>query len=64
MIVKWTKRICLCVTAGVILYDIPVAIWGPSGSTVSEVVRNWAYYQPIWPFAWGVVLGHWFWSKK
>lgn len=46
------------------LYDIVAAIYGGDGSTISEVIRNAAYKAPIVPFVFGVLCGHWFFSKQ
>ena len=64
MMLKITKALCFFVTAGLIIYDVADLILAKDSSTISEVLRAWAYYTPIYPFAWGVVMGHIFWSKK
>jgi hypothetical protein len=45
-------------------YDVVAAIYGGTGSTISEVITSWSYGTPLLPFAFGVVCGHWFWHGK
>jgi hypothetical protein len=59
-----TTAIILVIVAGLlIVWDIYLAAAPPTGDTISEVIRDFAYRHPIIPFAIGVLIGHWFWGK-
>ena len=45
-----------------VLYDIVVATDRVSGNTLSERIRDAAWRMPFYPFAAGVLCGHWFWN--
>lgn len=44
-------------------WDIFVAARPPEGDTISEIIRQSAFRHPIIPFAFGVLIGHFFWSN-
>lgn len=44
-------------------WDIFVAVKPPSGDTISEIIRQTAGKHPIIPFAFGVLIGHFFWTS-
>lgn len=48
-------------------WDIYVAIEtasAPHGDTESEVIRDFSWSHPFFPFAVGVLMGHFFWTRK
>jgi hypothetical protein len=47
-----------------IIYDIAIAYFYGSGPTISRVIHDWAYGNPVVAFALGVLCGHFFWSQK
>lgn len=55
------KYIILAVTAALIIWDIVLAIRPPAEDTISEVIRKHAHKYPLIPFAFGVIMGHWWW---
>lgn len=55
------KYIILAITAGLIVWDIVLAIRPPAEDTISEVIRKFAHKHPLIPFAFGVIMGHLFW---
>ena len=44
-----------------VVFDLYMAANNVPGDTISEVVRSWAARHPVIPFAFGVVMGHFFW---
>lgn len=46
-----------------IAWDIYAYFFG-TDSTLSVVVTDWSHYTPMWPFLFGVLMGHWFWPAK
>ena len=56
-----TKVFLLCVTLLVILYDV-VAIWfGGRDASVSVVVKDFIFANPIVAVAVGILIGHLLW---
>lgn len=56
-----TSYIILGATALLIAYDVYVAVNDTRGDTISELVTKHSLKRPIIPFAFGVIIGHWFW---
>ena len=56
-----TEIVILVTTFLVIGYDIYAAA-DREQKTISRVMLEAARRYPIVPFAWGVLMGHWFWS--
>jgi hypothetical protein len=50
--------------AGAVAYDVAVAYLYGSQPTISRIVHDWAYGNPVVAFALGVLCGHLFWSQK
>ncbi len=46
------------------IYDIWVVIEPTPGDTISAVIARVALGNPIVPFAFGVLMGHWFWPMS
>jgi len=47
------------------VYDAYVAFYTPErGDTISEVLGSWAVLLPPVAFIFGVLMGHWFWSRR
>ena len=45
------------------LIDLGLYIWGEN-ATFSVVITDWSYYTPWVPFAFGVLMGHWFFPAR
>jgi len=61
---KITIAIIAIVTVGLIAWDIYVFKTPEVGDTISEILLEWAKRNPIIPFAFGVLMGHLFWSQR
>jgi len=46
-----------------IVWDVVAYIYGVN-STFSVVITDWSFYTPWVPFAFGVLMGHWFFPPK
>jgi hypothetical protein len=46
------------------VYDVIVAYLYGSQPTISRVIHDWTYGNPVIAFALGVLCGHLFWSQK
>lgn len=55
-----TKVLLYIVAAVLIAFDIYLASDKTPGNTYSEVIRNWAVINPLLPYAFGVLGGHFF----
>jgi uncharacterized membrane protein YhdT len=60
---KATKWIIGLTILALIIYDV-FAFLGPENSTLSVVITDWSYYTPWVPFAFGVLMGHWFFPAR
>lgn len=60
----WTIWIIIGVTLGLIIWDIYAAITPEDGDTISRVLLEWSENHIFVPFAFGVLMGHWFWPQK
>ena len=49
----------LCALAG--LYEV-LALYQGKGATISEIVWAVSRYHPLVPFAFGLLVGHFFWQ--
>ena len=47
-----------------VLYDIAVAYLYGGQPTISRIIHDWAYGNPVVAFALGVLCGHFFWSQR
>jgi len=59
--VFYTHYILLAATIGLAAFDVWAAMNGRKGDTLTEVLRLLSK-RPIIPFAFGVLMGHLFWS--
>jgi hypothetical protein len=59
--VTLTSYVMLGAAALLIAYDVYVAVNDTSGDTISEIITKHSLRRPIIPFAFGVLIGHWFW---
>jgi hypothetical protein len=59
LIRKYSTRIILIVTFLLIGWDVFAYIVGKN-ATFSVIMTDWSFYSPWIPFAWGVLIGHWF----
>jgi hypothetical protein len=57
---KSTGIVAICITLIIVIFDIVLAVDGHKGNTISEIIRYWSNKILILPFAWGVLMGH-FW---
>ncbi len=55
------KWILLAVTVVLVVFDIWAVTNSVEGDTLSAYVR-WISQHPVVPFAFGVLMGHFFWS--
>lgn len=63
MEVKMLATICLSVGLGILgLYELYALYNRDPGDTISELVWKAAVKRPLLPFAFGLLMGHWFWS--
>jgi hypothetical protein len=53
--------IVITITLGVIIWDLKLATDKVEGNTISEIMTKLAHKHPMVSFAWGVLMGHWFW---
>lgn len=60
----WTIAILIATTLGLIGWDIYVALTPEPGDTISQVVLGFAQNHPVLPFAFGVLMGHFFWPQR
>jgi len=51
------------VTALLLIWDVLAYVFGEN-ATISVVVTDWSYYTPWVPFAFGVLMGHWFFPAR
>jgi hypothetical protein len=61
-VIPVTQIILVAVTFGLIGYDIYVAVKQPN-ATISAVIKEVALKAPMIPFAFGVLVGHFFWPQ-
>jgi hypothetical protein len=57
IILFWTGIICL------LIYEIYAITTSWKGDTISEMIWEISLRKPIIPFAFGFLMGHFFWSK-
>ncbi len=66
---EWTTQaITACVIGSAIVLLVAYDIWARlreknADSTISAVVRDWSFKYPIIAFAFGVLMGHFFWQN-
>ena len=53
--------ICIVVALAA-LAEIACVAFG--GTTISDLITDVSYKLPIVPFAFGLLMGHWFWNRK
>ena len=64
MAIKTISKIMIIVTFIIwIGWDIYAFLFGKD-ATLSVVITDWSYYSPMWPFVWGVLIGHWLWPAR
>jgi len=54
-----TKVVIGSTIVALVGYDIAMVVF-TDRATLSSVITNSGYYSPILPFAFGVLMGHWF----
>jgi hypothetical protein len=59
-----TQILVCAVTAALVGFDIWLASNGVPKDTYSQVIHRWALLTPLIPYAWGVLAGHFFWSRS
>jgi hypothetical protein len=60
---KLTIWILGIVTALLLIWDVLAYAFGEN-ATISVAITDWSYYTPWVPFAFGVLMGHWFFPPK
>jgi len=58
--IRLSKIFMGLVTIAIIAYDIWVAVEPTRGDTISEIMSGLGYNLPIIPYAWGVLMAHFF----
>jgi hypothetical protein len=62
------KQMTICFiivwVAVAVMYDVVVAYFYGTQPTISRIIHDWAYGNPVIAFALGVLCGHLFWSQK
>lgn len=59
-----TTIIIILVVAGLLIYDVfAIAKWGMHES-VSYKIYDWSFKFPLIPFAFGLLMGHFFWPVE
>lgn len=58
-----TKWIILGTIIALIVYDIFAYLFGVN-ATLSVVITDFSFYSPWVPFAFGFLMGHWFFPAK
>ena len=61
---KITIWFILSSVAVIVLYDIYAVYVGGLKATISWIIYEEAHNQPMIPFAFGVLMGHFFWQMK
>lgn len=59
---KLSITIMVVTTLALIAWDIWVYITPEKGDTISEIIAFYSDH-PLLPFAFGVLIGHWFWPQ-
>jgi hypothetical protein len=57
---KWIIGLSIVVLG---LVDLWLYLYGEN-ATFSVVITDWSYYTPWVPFAFGVLMGHWFFPPR
>lgn len=60
---KITGAVVIAVTIGLIGWDIFARIHGGYEATISAVIFETAFKEPVVPFAFGFLMGHLFWGQ-
>lgn len=58
-----SKLIIVIVVVLAAIWDV-YAYLNEENSTFSVIITDWAYYTPLVPFLFGMLMGHWFWPAK
>lgn len=56
-----TEMAVAAIAAGIMIWDGFLAFNRRQGDTISEIMRSWAKTNPLVPFLWGALMGHWWW---
>ena len=57
------KTAIVAMVAGIIVWDIYLASDDVDKNTIRELIRDVSDDSPMIPFAFGVLIGHWFWDN-
>jgi len=57
------RRVFLGLVAGLVIYEVVALADQKDGDTISEIVWEGTTNRPILPFAFGVLMGHFFWQR-
>jgi hypothetical protein len=57
------KKVFLGLVAGLCVYEVVTLANQCEGDTISEIMWATTTKRPILPFAFGVLMGHFFWQK-
>lgn len=55
------EYIIIGVTAFALILDVYLALDKRPGNTISQVMRRDTKKYPLIAFAWGLLMGHWYW---
>lgn len=59
-ITKWLMGVSLII---LVAWDI-YAFLATENATISVLITDWSFYTPWVPFAFGVLMGHWFFPAR
>ncbi len=59
-----TKVLLLIVLAALVGYDVWVMATVGQDASISKTIIDWGLNYPMVPFAFGVLIGHFFWQLK
>ena len=57
------KRVVLALVGGLVAYELVALSEKRRGDTISEIVWTETSHYAILPFAFGVLMGHFFWQR-
>ncbi len=57
------KRVFLALVGGMVAYELVALAEKRRGDTISEIIWTETSHYAILPFAFGVLMGHFFWQR-
>lgn len=62
-VVNITVSLIIITASVLVVWDIAVAINDVKYDTISRIIQGWSFAFPAIPLIWGILGGHWFWSR-